>query len=431
VTGLAGIAGCWRIGTRLAGPRAGLLGAALLTLTPLYFGQMFTNAKDVPFAAAYLWAVAAVIEASGDFPRMTWGATARIGLLTGLALGIRIGGVLIIGYLGLAIWGYSLVSALRGRSVRVKRLVGRAAIAAAIAYALMLVFWPYAQHNPLTGPWHALRMFAHFDQSLPMTFAGRTVFSNALPRWYAPWSLAIALPEPALVLLAAAAMLAARVRRPTTVDVLRYGVLAAAAAVPVVLVVGMRSTLYNGIRHLIFVLPPMAAIAGLALDQWIARATPKQTLGALVALGAWLIWHVGLMTRLHPYEYVYANALTGGVQRAAANYEMDYWGESLRDGARQLNASIADHPLRHGKVASVFVCPNAYSALPFLSPQVLITDQREGADYILATVCSTCPGYEGQEVARVERAGVTLTRVLAANQEKDRGKEGRRTRGHI
>lgn len=423
ITGLLGIAGCWRIGHRVSGPRAGLLGASLLTLTPLYFGQMFTNAKDVPFAAAYIWAVAAVIEAAGDFPDMSRGRAVRIGLLTGLALGIRVGGILVLGYLGLAILAYGLLSGPRGRITRVKPLIARGAIVAVVAYVVMLACWPYAQHSPVTGPWHALRMFAHFDQDLPMRFAGRTVFSDALPRWYAPWYLAVCLPEPVLLLLAAAIVQAWRARRLAIPVVLRYGVLLAAAVLPVLLVTAMRSTLYNGIRHLIFILPPLAVVAGLALDRLIPQVSRRQRTAAFGLAGLWLIWHLGLMVRLHPYEYVYANGLTGGIRHASAGYEMDYWGESLKDAAGQLAAYVRDHPPRPARVARVFVCPNAYSARPFLSPQLITTDQRTDADYVLATICSTCPGSAGREVARVDRCGVTLTRVLATRSESERGTE--------
>jgi Dolichyl-phosphate-mannose-protein mannosyltransferase len=50
--GLVGLAITWRIGRRLGGPLAGLIGLALLATCPLYYGHMFMNAKDAPFAVA-------------------------------------------------------------------------------------------------------------------------------------------------------------------------------------------------------------------------------------------------------------------------------------------------------------------------------------------------------------------------------------------
>src|ERR1044071_9604736 len=54
--GVAGLAGCWKFGRVLGGPRAGVIALLLLLLTPNYYGQMFNNPKDIPFATAGVWA---------------------------------------------------------------------------------------------------------------------------------------------------------------------------------------------------------------------------------------------------------------------------------------------------------------------------------------------------------------------------------------
>jgi hypothetical protein len=41
--------------------------------------------------------------------------------------------------------------------------------------------------------------------------------------------------------------------------------------------------------------------------------------------------------RLHPYEYVYFNELTGGVRGAFRRYELDYWALSYREAAEYLD----------------------------------------------------------------------------------------------
>ncbi|NJL50284.1 MAG: glycosyltransferase family 39 protein, partial [Blastochloris sp.] len=59
----------WRLGRRLGGPYAGLAGMVLLALCPLYYGHMFMNAKDVPFAVATLGLLATLVRAFDEFPR--------------------------------------------------------------------------------------------------------------------------------------------------------------------------------------------------------------------------------------------------------------------------------------------------------------------------------------------------------------------------
>src|SRR5664280_873786 len=50
--GIFGLFVTWRIGRRIGGPPAGLIALILLASCPLYYGHMFMNAKDAPFATA-------------------------------------------------------------------------------------------------------------------------------------------------------------------------------------------------------------------------------------------------------------------------------------------------------------------------------------------------------------------------------------------
>src|SRR6266567_2228442 len=50
--GVIGLAVTWRLGRRVGGPLAGLAALLLLALCPTYYGHMFMNPKDAPFAVA-------------------------------------------------------------------------------------------------------------------------------------------------------------------------------------------------------------------------------------------------------------------------------------------------------------------------------------------------------------------------------------------
>ncbi|MEA2955820.1 MAG: hypothetical protein QOJ58_1320, partial [Alphaproteobacteria bacterium] len=50
--GIIGLLVTWRIGRRTGGPLAGLMALVLLAACPLYYGHMFMNPKDSPFAVA-------------------------------------------------------------------------------------------------------------------------------------------------------------------------------------------------------------------------------------------------------------------------------------------------------------------------------------------------------------------------------------------
>lgn len=52
LVGLIGLFATWRLGRRIGGARAGLAALMLLAARPLYYGHMFMNPKDAPFAVA-------------------------------------------------------------------------------------------------------------------------------------------------------------------------------------------------------------------------------------------------------------------------------------------------------------------------------------------------------------------------------------------
>ena len=45
-----GLLGSWKLGRLLGGPAAGFTALTLLVLTPVWYGHMFNNPKDMPFA---------------------------------------------------------------------------------------------------------------------------------------------------------------------------------------------------------------------------------------------------------------------------------------------------------------------------------------------------------------------------------------------
>ncbi len=69
--GLIGLFVAWRLGRRLGGPFAGLMTLVLLAACPLYYGHMFINAKDGPFAAVTVIALLGLVRAFEEYPRAT------------------------------------------------------------------------------------------------------------------------------------------------------------------------------------------------------------------------------------------------------------------------------------------------------------------------------------------------------------------------
>src|SRR5262245_30773728 len=84
--GLVGLAATWRIGRRIGGPTCGLIALVLLATCPLYYGHMFMNPKDAPFAAAMALLLLALVRAIEDYPRPTPATVALFAIGLGLTI---------------------------------------------------------------------------------------------------------------------------------------------------------------------------------------------------------------------------------------------------------------------------------------------------------------------------------------------------------
>ena len=93
LTGIGGIGAVWATARAIAGPRAGLLAAAALSVCGAWYGPMFNHTKDIPFAAAMMGATYLLVLIARQLPRPRWHLVAMFGVLCGCALGIRVLGV--------------------------------------------------------------------------------------------------------------------------------------------------------------------------------------------------------------------------------------------------------------------------------------------------------------------------------------------------
>src|SRR5215470_20101863 len=98
LVGILGLIGCGKLGDSMGGPRVGFLAALFLLLTPNYYGQMFNNPKDIPFAVGVVWATYYMVRL---LPVLPLRLLAKLGVTIGMTTGVRIGGLLLLCYLAL------------------------------------------------------------------------------------------------------------------------------------------------------------------------------------------------------------------------------------------------------------------------------------------------------------------------------------------
>jgi hypothetical protein len=427
LVGVLGLIGCCKLARTMAGARAGFIAASFLLLTPNYYGQMFNNPKDVPFAVGVVWAIYYMVRIVPKLPRPPLRLVAKLGVAIGMSLGVRIGGLLLVCYLGLLVALDGIWRAVAARRAAVlfesawtscRRVVGPVVL---VAYPMMLLFWPWAQIDPIEHPLRALAFFSHQTFPFYTLFAGKFVPAAELPWAYLPAYIALALPELVLVLLLCAPVVTAvaLVRRGLSVEraqVLAAFVLALAIGFPIAYAIAIGAVLFDGMRHFIFVLPLIAVVAAIVADKglsWLARFPYRRPIWLILALYG--LAHVSVMAMLHPDQYVYYNAFVGGVQGAQHKFKLDYWANSYAEAVQGLEdylqtaygADFEEHEF------TVAVCGPPISADYYFPPNFRFTRQRAEADFFIAFTKDNCDrSLPGRPVYQVERMGAVLSVVL-------------------
>jgi Dolichyl-phosphate-mannose-protein mannosyltransferase len=423
VIGIIGISLTWRLGRRIGGPLAGVIAVALLVTCPLYYGNMYMNAKDSPFAVAMVFLTLSLVRAFEEYPRPSPVTCAMVGSAAGLAIGTRVlGGIAVVN--GLA--ALTLIFAIEARRDGLREAgghVGRFVLcflpALVLGYAVMAMVWPWSVIEPL-NPLRAAAYFSHFfEKPWNELFDGVVVPVPEMPRRYVPTLFLLKEPEIFLLLGiggAAGALVAASRHdiAPTRRAILIL--LAFAAVFPIALAVLTKPAMYNGIRHFVFVAPAMAVLGGLA-GAWVAERLwrgwrPATALAAVVLL-AGLFLPINEMVKLHPYQYTHFNAIAGGIRAADDRYMLDYWGLAFKEAAQDLRAKLTESmetptDKRRWRVA---ICGPQRPAQVELGPEFRITWDPRGADFALSLGEFYCSQLTEPVLVEVQREGVVYARV--------------------
>src|SRR5215469_3800706 len=265
LVGILGLVGCCKLGHAMGGARTGFLAALFLLLTPNYYGQMFNNPKDIPFAVGVVWATYYMVRIVPVLPQPPLRLLTKFGVVAGMTMGVRVGGLILLCYLTLllALDGIWRTIATRQTLLLIESAwvaLWRVLLPSVIfAYLVMLIFWPWGQTDPIENPLRALAFFSHQNFPFSTLFAGRFVPASNLPWTYLPAHISLALPELILVLLLCAPILAgvALARERTRVSreqVLVYLILSVGIVFPVAFAIAIKAVLFDGMRHFIFVL---------------------------------------------------------------------------------------------------------------------------------------------------------------------------------
>jgi Dolichyl-phosphate-mannose-protein mannosyltransferase len=423
IVGVIGLAVTWRLGRRVGGPLAGLAALLLLALCPIFYGHMFMNPKDAPFAVAMAILMMGLVRLAEEYPQPSARTILIVGLGAGLSIGSRILG-------GLALI-YALVGFVPLFLDEIRTLGARQALhrfvhvlyvllpGLVLGYLVMGLIWPWSIIEP-ANPFRALTYFSHFfEKPWKEMFDGALVSVPDMPWSYLPTLFALQLPEVLLALTIAGVIGTFVVLPRGDVTARRKTILlmlTLAATFPILVAIVKRPALYNGIRHFIFVIPPMTVLGGLAFAwamNWLKENRRSWQPAAVAVFSFGLLLALGEMIRLHPYQYTHFNHIAGTVRAADDRFMLDYWGLAFKqasDGLREQLEEKQEVPPR-GRKWKVAVCGPQRPAQVALGPDFTIGWDSHAADFAMTLGEFYCKGLTAPVMLEVKRDDVVFARV--------------------
>ena len=425
VVGVIGLAVTWRLGRRVGGPLAGLATLLLLVLCPTFYGHMFMNPKDAPFAVAMVVLMLGLVRLVEEYPAPSPRTILIIGIGAGLSIGCRILGGLVADLCR----GRLRAAAARG-SPHPRRARSRAAVlpmsstCCCPASCSATSSWAWCGRGRSWSPairFKALTYFSHFfEKPWKEMFEGALVSVPDMPWSYLPTLFALQLPE---VLLGSAdrrhrrhlhvAVAQGRDRAPQDhlpdADAGRHAAAGhrdgeAAGALQRHPPFHLRDPADGGARRRRVCLGHELA-ARTTGARWQPAALAIFTFGLLLPLGE--------MIRLHPYQYTHFNHIAGTVRTADNFFMLDYWGLALKQASDGLREELVDRQEAppQGRKWKVAVCGPQRPAQVALGPDFTIGWDSNAADFAMTLGEFYCKGLTAPVMVEIKRDDVVFARV--------------------
>lgn len=317
---------------RLSDWRAGTIALLLISLTPVVFGLSFLATKDIPFAAGFAIANYAFISIFQHLPkfRIIDIIFAIIGI--GMAVSIRIGGMLLALYLVVIFIFYLIFNkptrqlVFSNQNHLILKSLGIGTGIVFFGCLLGLSFYPnFFYEGPFNHIHNALTLVSKFPQRIPMLWEGKPIDSLNLPDNYLIKSFLYTIPLFIFASLILFLVNGVKIWKKYDRAAIIYIVFT--ILLPIITILKSKSNIYNGWRHETFIYSGIIILASIGLletwnwfaekkwGKWWNIAFPIILVGVLSPTFIWMV-------RNNKYCYSYYNSL---VANPYLKYDIDYF----------------------------------------------------------------------------------------------------------
>jgi hypothetical protein len=330
----------WLLHQRFRSYTVSIAGLLMFILSPRFFAEAFYNSKDLPFMDMF------IITCSLGFALInsafSWAWLVPTACAAALLTDMRILGILSV---PLLLGGCFFKASF-------KEFCIKAAVFLGIYGSVVVLCWPTLWSNPLAQFWEAFQRMSHYPWEGTVLYLGEFIKSTDLP-WHYPF-VWIAITTPPLYLIAAGFGLGVMIyktltRKNNPQNRVFDGIVTLWLCLPLGLVLGLNSVLYDGWRHLYFIYPCILYFGCMGIDTLHSYISQKYEVfkpywlrffnASILIVVPYCLWITFVMIDLHPFQNVYFNLFAGERSTIHTQFEMDYWGQSYKAGLNYIAAA--------------------------------------------------------------------------------------------
>ena len=186
-------------------------------------------------------------------------------------------------------------------------------------------------------------------------------------------------------------------------------------------------SIYDGLRHVLWMLPYFCIIPGLTIYYLIENFKNIKAKIALIVSSLLIVFFLFNFFSITPYQYTYLNIFNGKADKRYKKFENDYWGASLKELIKKIEfdknerLNFATCGINENN-AKYYLKKNGFNKLRF--------GNETNSDYMIMTNRVTLSGdgvyktenltncfdkFDGEDVFSVKRNGVVLSVVRKIN----------------
>jgi hypothetical protein len=410
LTASVGLVALFYLGRLLFNPIVGLAAEIFMVFFPRFIANAHYNEKDVPVMALGTLALLLLTVAArkGQVRYWIWA-----GLSAAVAATTKLDGLFV---LPIFLVPWLIKSVCSDNRLTAMRSLGWF-LCATIVFIYLL--WPELWTNPL----HLFKSVSSFAGGWPeeppikFGYLGHVYAVDKFP-WHYDVMQFIAV-TPLILLLAmvtgmALSMRSLILRR----NLFEHGLLWCWILIPVVPRMLPGVVKYDGMRHIFLITPAVAIMAGLVVEQLLARSRgwAGYKLAAPIAFCCAIVWSGWQVLECHPYEGFYMNEAVRAVipgPKLSSYFDFYGWGTPYTQGVEWVNAHA---PFQ----ASVATRQYAFLLIDEGLREDLTTSLEMGAaDYVLGTWNGAAPaGFQSPPAFCIRCYGANILCVYAKNDPK-------------